>query len=194
MNKDANLRKLDLNLQEIFNPDKGFTFLVGAGISIDAPSCLLSAKHIVNKIVESSCPKDEVERILQLDNLRYELIIEGIQRIIDPDLTFMNFFDLFDKPNIIHHFLAKAIQIGEDVITTNFDYLIEIALAEQLQSKEDIILIINKPDYEKFEDIKKLRKQGKFPLCKIHGSKKKFDHWRRHHRLASYHNICARKR
>ncbi|MBD3353174.1 MAG: tetratricopeptide repeat protein [Candidatus Lokiarchaeota archaeon] len=170
--------KSERDLRDLFSPNKRYTIIAGAGISMDEPSCLLSARQIVGYLIDACCPPEEKNSIMALDGLRYELVIEAIKKIYDPELNFMNFFDFFEKPNINHH-LCAAIIIQElgDVITTNFDYLIELAAMDQLDEKQypRIMPVITREDFAKFnhkEDIEKLRTQKRLPICKIHGSKK----------------------
>ncbi len=163
---------VNIKIEEFFNPSRKITFLAGAGISIDPPSCLLSAKSIVDSLIKICCPEEEASNILRLNDLRYELVIEGVQNYLDPELRIMNFFDLFEKPNILHQFLAEMIINGHYVVTTNFDYLIEFALLDRVESKEKLMPIINRDDYLAHPDIGQIWKSGKYPLIKIHGSKK----------------------
>ncbi|MHA2180361.1 MAG: tetratricopeptide repeat protein [Promethearchaeota archaeon] len=148
------------------------TFLVGAGISMDAPSNLPSAQGFSQTLLKYITPIEEFEKISSLEGLRYEMVIERVQNGYDENLWFMDYLDLIEKYNKIHLFLAHSIKMGKNVITTNFDYLIEHALMDLLDENERnlIIPIITKEDFEKSEDRDYLR--GKYPLFKIHGSKK----------------------
>ena len=98
-----------IKLEELFSKNGNYTMFAGAGISMDSPSNLLSAKQIVKYLIEICCPLEESDKILSLNNLRYELIIEGIQKYFDKDLQFMNFFDFFERPNLIHYFLENFV-------------------------------------------------------------------------------------
>ncbi|MHA1146526.1 MAG: SIR2 family protein, partial [Candidatus Helarchaeota archaeon] len=161
-----------LTYEDLLCKDKNYTAFVGAGVSMNPPSNLLSARQIVKYLIGMCCPEEEIERILELPQLRYELVIEGIQLYMDEDLNFMNFFDYFERPNAIHYFCAALIRLGHDIITTNFDYLIEFALMNLLKKAETIKPIITRDDFAKFSDPKKLHQNGYYPICKIHGSKK----------------------
>ena len=55
--------------------DKELSFLVGAGISMDKPSSVPSAREIVRSLLELCVPPEEVENLLGLDNLRFEFPI-----------------------------------------------------------------------------------------------------------------------
>ncbi|MFX1277560.1 MAG: hypothetical protein ACFFAT_21285, partial [Promethearchaeota archaeon] len=108
--------------------EEKITFLIGAGCSMEAPSNLPSAREFVKELVKTCAPSEEIETILNLESLRYEAIVEIVEKIIDKNLAFLDFLELKTEPNIIHYFLANNILIENHVITTNFDYLIERAL------------------------------------------------------------------
>ena len=118
--------------EDLFSLEKKYTFLVGAGISIDAPTNMPSATKIVETLLEFCAPPEEVENLLSLNLLGYELVVEKIQQIIDENLKFMDYIELVALANFIHYFLAYVIARGHYVITTNFDYLIKHALLKIL--------------------------------------------------------------
>ena len=122
-------------LENIFNTQANYTFLVGAGISMEPPSSLPSALKIVRNIIELCAPKEEIENIYSLESLRYEMLIDQIKRYFDKELTFMSYFDLVTEPNVIHLFLANAIMENHYVVTTNFDHLIEYGLMRLLSQE-----------------------------------------------------------
>jgi tetratricopeptide (TPR) repeat protein len=159
-------------LNDIILPNEKFTFLIGAGISIEAPSHLKSAVDIVNAIINLCAVEDEVSKIVSLQGLRYETVIEFIQKYYDPELTIMNYFDHYTQPNIHHYLLAYSIRQGHHVITTNFDYLIECALMNIIDDKNKIVPIITRNDFLNYSDPNKLTKEEKYAIYKIHGSKK----------------------
>ena len=159
-------------LKEIIPTNQKLTFLVGAGISMDKPSLIPSALGFVDTLIRLGAPDEEVDNILSLEGLRYELIVELIQQNFDPDLKMMDYIDLFTEPNMIHYFMANSIKNGSCVITTNFDYLIEYALIKIVEEKTQIVPIITKEDFLKYRNPLDLIKAGKFPLLKIHGSNK----------------------
>ncbi len=162
------------NVEDLFAPNEKYTFLVGAGISMDSPTNLPSARQIVKSLLELCAPKEELENLLSLQLLRYELIVEKIQDIFDEELKFMDYLELVTEPNLIHLFLANSIIRGQFVVTTNFDYLIEQALMRILPSKSyiNIYPIITKEDYLTLKIPQKLVDTGKYPIYKIHGSKR----------------------
>ncbi|MHA1680786.1 MAG: tetratricopeptide repeat protein, partial [Promethearchaeota archaeon] len=178
MQPAAFLSESTKSIEDLIKPNKQFTVIAGAGVSMDEPSCLLSAKQIVGHLVELYCPKEEANKIKELNGLRYEIVIEAIEKHVDKDLNFMNFFETFEKPNLNHMFIARLLTQGMgDVVTTNFDYLIEYALIDVIgeDRKDKIMPVITRKDFGKFEskaDINLMKEKGFFPVCKIHGSKK----------------------
>ncbi|MFX1338750.1 MAG: tetratricopeptide repeat protein [Promethearchaeota archaeon] len=161
-------------IADLFRPENYFTFLAGAGISMDAPTNMPSAREIVKSLLGFCGPPDELENILSLDLLRYELVVEKIQSIFDEELKFMDYLELITSPNIIHLFLAHLIKKGHYVITTNFDYLIEHALINVLPKNQhfSIYPIITKEDFLSFREPRRLIETEKYPIFKIHGSKR----------------------
>ncbi len=159
-------------LKEIIRPNEKFTFLVGAGISIEQPSGLKSAVEIVKTLVKLCVPDEEVSKVLSLEGLRYETVIEFIQKYFDQELRIMDFFDNYTRPNILHYFLAHSLDQGHQVITTNFDYLIEFALLNIIEDKLKILPIITRNDFMNYANPSNLTKEGKLLIYKIHGSKK----------------------
>ncbi|TFG05817.1 MAG: hypothetical protein EU539_08930, partial [Promethearchaeota archaeon] len=166
----------DGSIEDLFLLGEKYTFLAGAGISMDAPTNMPSARDIVRDLLTYCAPPEEVNNLLGLDGLRYELVVEKIQDIHDEDLKFMDYLEIVDLPNLIHFFLAHLIKMGHHVITTNFDYLIENALIDILPENLhfNIYPIITKEDFLSFQDPDILLNAGKYPIFKIHGSKRNF--------------------
>ncbi len=162
------------NIETLFKEQDDYTLLVGAGISMDDPSNLPHAREIIQVFIERFAPEEEVEYLLNLKDLRYEMIVERLVEFIDKDLLFLDYFDLVISPNINHLFMAASIINGFNVITTNFDYLIEYALIQLLGEdlKKKILPIITKADFENYADPLELLESDFFPMYKIHGSKK----------------------
>ncbi|MFX0033971.1 MAG: tetratricopeptide repeat protein [Promethearchaeota archaeon] len=185
------IEKEDFKILELFNATQKYVFLVGAGVSINKPSNIPPAQEIVEKILKNCSPKGKYE---DLKKLQYELVIEYLHKYLDKDLIFMDLFEENYPPNLIHFFLANAILNGHDVITTNFDYLIEKALLIVSNSKPKKIekknklpdtfykyfsppkfnfkVIITKKDYIQCKESNSLKNQNLRFLFKIHGSKK----------------------
>ncbi|MFX1256012.1 MAG: tetratricopeptide repeat protein [Promethearchaeota archaeon] len=166
------LRPIKTPIKGIFAQDEKYTFLVGAGISMERPTSLPSAPAIVETLIRMCAPAEEVDKILKLNNLRYELVVEIIQKHFDPELKIMGYFEHFNIPNILHYFLAQIMKQAHYVVTTNFDYLIEHALLNILEDKTIIIPVITRKDFFAFSDPQKQVTDGKYPLYKLHGSKR----------------------
>ena len=151
----------------LFNEKRPYTFLVGAGISMDPPSNVPSARMFVSELFNYYTPKNEIDSLSNLDSLRYEFLVEKIQSLFDKELEFLSYLDWVTNPNANHLFLAQMILRFNYVITTNFDYLIELAVKSLLIGSEykKILSIITRDDYEK-----NIRFQ--YPIVKIHGSKR----------------------
>lgn len=156
----------------LFDEKRLYTFLVGAGVSMDPPSNVPSARMFVRELFNYYAPQNEIDTLSKLESLRYEFLVEKIQNLFDKDLTFLSYLDGVRDPNVNHLFLAQMILRYNYVITTNFDYLIEIALKSQLVGYpaydpiyKKVMVIITKEDYEK-------NVHFQYPVIKIHGSKR----------------------
>jgi len=174
MGYDIDFKEYEENIESIFPPEYGYTFLVGAGISMDSPTNMPSAIKIVRSLLELCAPREEVEKLLSLEMLRFELVVEKVQNEFDEDLKFLDYLEHINEPNIIHYFLGNAITRGNYVVTTNFDYMIEHALMRILDKKwhKDIIPVITKEDFLFYQEPKHYIKSNKYLLYKIHGSKR----------------------
>ncbi len=174
MDNFMEFKEFEEDAESLFSPKISYTFLVGAGISIPKPTALASARDIVRNLLEFCAPPEELENLLSLEKLRFELVIEKIQDEIDGDLRFLDYLEDVTEPNLIHLFLGNAIIRGNYVITTNFDYLIEFALMRILDKQwhNDIIPVITKEDFIFYQNPKNLIQNNKYPVYKIHGSKK----------------------
>ncbi len=157
--------------KDLFSDTKLYTYLVGAGISIDPPSSIPSARMFVRELFRYYAPEEEIEALSSLDFLRYEFLVEKIQNLFDKDLKFLDYLCEVKEPNVIHIFLANMIMRYNYVITTNFDYLIEYALKKKLETypafhtyHKKVMIIITKEDYQNNVSFQ-------FPVIKIHGSK-----------------------
>ncbi|MBD3351555.1 MAG: tetratricopeptide repeat protein [Candidatus Lokiarchaeota archaeon] len=170
---------LDASPTSLISKNDQFIFLTGAGISIEPPTSLDSAKQITNQLIHFFAPENEFDGIESLDTLRYEVVVSWVQEIFDPHLDVLNYFESVEKPNIYHYLLGYLIMHGHNVVTTNFDYLIENALINLLKDEEcnQIMPIITKKDYKKYEhyyeSLKSSENHSKlYPVFKLHGSKK----------------------
>ncbi|MFX1365982.1 MAG: tetratricopeptide repeat protein [Promethearchaeota archaeon] len=171
------MRLTNLKINDLLNLDQKWTFLVGAGCSVSAPSCLPAGYAMMNALINHTCAQSEINTILELmksGKLRFEALVEVIRNQIDKNLSLIDYYGQCDKPNIQHFFLAEMIKRGNFVMTTNFDYLIEYALNQSGVALEEIVPVITKEDFEKFADPYEQLNQGKKSVYKIHGSTKNF--------------------
>ncbi len=159
------------DFSSLFSEKQIYTYLVGAGISMDPPANVPSARMFVKELFNYYAPKEEIMHLEQLESLRYEFLVEKVQNLFDKDLKFLDYLNLVKAPNAIHIFLVNMIMRYNYVITTNFDYLIEMAMKNILSTypsfhtyHQKFMIIITRDDYEK-----NVRLQ--FPVIKIHGSK-----------------------
>ncbi|HME51037.1 MAG TPA: hypothetical protein VKM55_02355 [Candidatus Lokiarchaeia archaeon] len=153
-------------------PADRIVFLVGSGISHDAPSNLPLASEIV-KITLYKCLPRPVFKISSRINLRFEYIMQMVHDIYKDDFNYVDYFETVTQPSFIHFVLASFIIRGYKVISTNFDYLIENALFLMNGSKENIVPIITSDDYDHFA-FSDSESQEKYPILKVHGSKRNF--------------------
>ncbi|MHA1932809.1 MAG: tetratricopeptide repeat protein, partial [Promethearchaeota archaeon] len=160
------------SIKDLLLDDLNLTFLVGAGCSVESPSCQPHSKAMMEAIIRYTCAESEIEKILDLEDLRFETLLAIIQDQFDPDLKIIDYYELCDKPNIQHYFLAEMINKGNIVLTTNFDLLIESALIELNTAKKQIVPIITGKDFLKFRDPLRLLKKKKKIIYKVHGSTK----------------------
>jgi len=169
------MKLTNLKVNDIFNTNGKITFLVGAGCSINSPSCLPAGYAMMETIIDHACDKSESEGILKLiklGELRFETLVEIIRDQLDKKLVLIDYYGICDKPNIQHFFLAEMIKRGEFVMTTNFDHLIEYALNQSGVPIEEIIPVITKEDFEIFADPYEQLNRGKKTVYKVHGSPK----------------------
>lgn len=159
-------------LRSIFSQERKLTFLLGAGISMNPPSNLPSARQIVKDLISLFVPPQEISKILEIEGLRYEMVVEGIEEYIDANLTFLDYFEFVKQPNLIHFLIAHSIKKGHFAITTNFDFFIEYALSQIVSDQNSILPIITKQEFMEFSDPIKLSELKRYAVYKIHGSKK----------------------
>lgn len=163
-----------LDPSEILPFNGKFTFLVGAGCSINKPASLPAGREMMEILIQFSCAASEREDIQRLiyEGLRFEQLVEIIRNNIDPNLKIIDYFGLSTNPNENHAFLERMIKRGNHVITTNFDFLIELALMRDLEDKSKILPVITEQDFKKYSNPDQLVSKGFLPVYKIHGSTK----------------------
>lgn len=160
------------SLEKLFAINEKYTFLVGAGVSMNAPSNLPSAYQIINILLKYSSPSSEFSTLLSTSKyIQFEQLIDLFGYVF-PKIKYLDYFESIDKYNLIHIFLAHLIKSKQYVVTTNFDYLIEYALLSIIPKSSNITPIITKKDFTSYSDLEIIIKENKFPIIKLHGSKK----------------------
>ncbi|MBD3230788.1 MAG: tetratricopeptide repeat protein, partial [Candidatus Lokiarchaeota archaeon] len=165
------MKAKNINFKDIIE-GKRLTFLVGAGCSVDAPSCIPAGREMMNKIIKYTCQQSEIDKLLEIEQLRFEQLVEIIRDRLDPGLKIIDYYGLCDKPNIQHFFLAEMLKKGHFVMTTNFDFLIEYALIQSGVPEGDIVPVITKKDFMTYNCPQVLFNDNKKAVYKIHGSTK----------------------
>ncbi len=166
------MKPTNLTIQELFADDAKLTFLVGTRCSVDARSYLPAGMSIMDAIINYTCAESEIQKILELKELRFEQLEEIIRDRIDSELKVIDYYGQCDKPNLQHFFLADMIKKGHFVMTTNFDFLIEHALLQSNVPKKEIIPVITEQDFTEYDNPQELFRKGKKTVYKIHGSTK----------------------
>ncbi|MFX1574720.1 MAG: tetratricopeptide repeat protein [Promethearchaeota archaeon] len=162
----------NLTLKELLEEGQNFNIIAGAGCSVGEPSNLPTSNKMMEEIINFTCAKSEIENILKIEGLRFEILLEIIRSLLDNELKILEYLEECDKPNNIHFFLAEMILRGYNVITTNFDFLIEHAIIQSNKINDSIISVITENDYRRFENIIEYKNSGKKFLFKIHGATK----------------------
>ena len=107
-----NMKHLDFTFNDFIKNEHNLIFLVGAGCSIDPPSCLPAGRSMIKSILKFCCDDIELERLLMFEDLRFEVLVELFQDYIDRDLKVIEFYTQCKKPNLQHFFLADMIKKG----------------------------------------------------------------------------------
>nr|MDO8119422.1 SIR2 family protein [Candidatus Sigynarchaeota archaeon] len=158
-----------IDVRHFFSEVEQKLYLAGAGISMEPPSCLPSARTIMDAILAFITDPETIASIKQIPGLRYEYVVQMFRDSVDDDLKVLDFFERAMKPNFIHQILAKEMKNKNCVLTTNFDYLIETAFG---LADPRLKIIISETDFNQHSNIIEIFDRGLYPLYKIHGSKK----------------------
>lgn len=113
--------------------------LVGAGVSVDTPSCIPAAAAIVAALSDwlGDGDLEQAERarraITARGNnpyafIRFEQVWQTLDSLMPGLSRALESLELFGDPNENHHALAEVLANGGSVITTNFDRRVEWAL------------------------------------------------------------------
>lgn len=164
----SDISKAQKKIKELFEEQHGITYLGGAGCSITSPSNIAPARKMMESIIRFFFPEEEIKRIINMPDIRFESLIEKIQ-LVDENLNILDYYSFCEFPNLQHLFLANEIIKGNNVMTTNFDNLIEYALLKLGCEKTSIFPVITTEDYINFRDF---NHEICYPVFKIHGSVK----------------------
>lgn len=157
----------DFNFEQFLNNSEDHVYLVGAGISCEPPSCVDSAREIMDAIIKFGTPSDTQKDIMGIKELRFESLLMMFQEYFDLDQKILQYFDGFTECNVNHHFLAHQMRKKALVITTNYDNLIELAVGK---TDPNLIIVITNEDFKRHNKPQKYLKKNIHLLYKIHGS------------------------
>ena len=167
---------LNKKVESILINPSACAFFAGAGISIPSPSLLPSANAFIDNIIGYITTENNYKKIIT-DNLfnnkksseivgnflRFETLMAKIAMCVDPQLEILKVYTNCSKPNFYHYFLAKQLDNGAIIVTTNFDNLIEIACHEL---SIDYNIIVDESEIINFcKDSNKFKN----PILKLHG-------------------------
>jgi tetratricopeptide (TPR) repeat protein len=164
------MEQTDLKIKDLLGKGNLLTFLIGSGCSVDAPSNVPDGNRIKEELIRYFCAESEIENILKIEGLKLDHLIAIIFESLGDNLEIFDYFELFDKPNLQHFFLADCIKKGHYLMSTNFDFLIEYALLELDIPKEEIMPIITEKEFINYSNPADLYKRGFKPIYKIHSS------------------------
>jgi tetratricopeptide (TPR) repeat protein len=102
--------------------------LVGAGVSVEKPSCLPTAFQFLREFYKGCLPAHlNHEKLLSRESdLRFETVLGILQHRFDEKLEILDLFNS-GTPNLNHRCLNLLARRGALIITTNFDTLAEQA-------------------------------------------------------------------
>lgn len=143
---------------------------VGSGISSDLPSRLPTGRSLKTWLVEAFCKEEPAKVRMALQKYTDRLGLEEVCQIIYERLgdSMLEKLRLLlagheVNPNLIHRFLAKALQRGNVVVTPNYDILIEKACQQKFRK-----LYIDSTEFDYLLGNKVSTLSGS--IFKIHGS------------------------
>ncbi|MFX1257964.1 MAG: hypothetical protein ACFFAN_08900 [Promethearchaeota archaeon] len=76
------MKLTNLTIKDLFTAHAKLTFFIGAGCSVDAPSCLLTGRTMMEAIIKYTCIKSKMKKLLKLvesGKLRFEALVEIIR-------------------------------------------------------------------------------------------------------------------
>ena len=92
-----------IGIKNLLLSNNDLTFLVGAGCSVDVPSCLPAGRAMMEAIINYTCADSEIDKLLNLKDLRFEQLVEIVRDRIDPELKVIDYYTQCDKPNLLPH-------------------------------------------------------------------------------------------
>ena len=159
-----------MELESLIKPGQRLSVLAGSGVSLDAPSSLPTGWALTKSLLRSLLPEELHARIGELTDpqdearfLRFEQLMTYVQAF-DPELRVLDALGTCDRPNPLHQLLAALVVRGDRVFTTNFDSLIEHALAQRGLVAESIVPVIHEADWRRDAQPSDCR------VFKLHGS------------------------
>ena len=154
---------------ELISDGRALLF-VGSGISNEAPSKLPTGRNLKVWLVEAFCKEEPVNVRTALQKYTYRSGLEEVCQIIyerlgDNLLEKLRLLLAGDgvKPNLIHKFLAKALERGNIIVTPNYDILIEKVCQQKFRK-----LYFENTEFDSLIDDKASTLSG--AIFKIHGS------------------------
>ena len=122
---------------EMLSPTTRRIHLVGAGVSMLPPTCLPSGNTLRDRVIEAICAAPTLKRELaavqsssRWDRLLPEHVFQEVFEFVTA--SFVSIVGSMDTApfNSAHSYFAERTRIGEHVLTTNFDSLIEVSGAD----------------------------------------------------------------
>jgi len=139
-----------------------FAVLAGAGVSRMPPSNLPTALEILDVLTKALTPHRGGGHAAVGSHPPFEVTMEFLRGVADPELGFLKFLGECRSPNPLHHFLAACVIDGVPVLTTNFDALIETAVKARHAQPTVVAASVG--------FVRALRRNPPYPVWKLHGS------------------------
>jgi hypothetical protein len=148
-------------------------FLVGAGLSVNQPSCIPFAGNISRAIIDWVAQGNETlrQQLVEVcephhsrnpfDFIRFEGLIQAISLVIPNFANVLSVIETDGYPNAYHLTLVQRAMLGDTILTTNFDTRFE-------ESADFLEVDFNKHVLSNDDRFKEVG--GKLDLVKLHGS------------------------
>jgi hypothetical protein len=89
---------------------------------------------MMEAIIRYTCAKSEINKILNLEDLRFETLVEIVRDRLDEELKIIDYFGECDKPNLQHFFLADMIKNARDEVGQTWTF-VKLGLARTLRHR-----------------------------------------------------------